>query len=258
MVDGVRAGIVDEVSLRVEMSLPYGVFMERSRLVSFGAAVSDPSRAQILGALGSGRSHTAGELARWARIAPSTTSRHLSVLVDAGLVVVEAAGRFRHYRIRSSEVANLLEQIDSVDVSGTTSPTLPKPGQSLEFARSCYDHLAGELGVRLFKALVALAILDEADNGPVLTPNGRRVLVGVGFEIPDSTHSRRPLTRACVDWTQRTHHLGGALGASVLQHLLSCGHLRRGRDPRTLRVSPSGQVFLMDNFGLDISFTMCN
>jgi DNA-binding transcriptional ArsR family regulator len=230
----------------------YGDAMDGSRLVTFGVAISDPSRARILSALVSGRSHTAGELARAAGVAASTTSRHLSVLVDAGVVIVEPAGRFRHYRIGSSDVAHLLELIDSADVCATNSPRLPRPGPSLEFARSCYDHLAGELGVRLYDALVTSAILSETVNGPVLTTTGRRALIEFGIPIPDATHSRRPLTRACVDWTQRTHHLGGALGASILHHLLSAGHLRRGRDPRTLRLGRTGRSFLNDTFGLDV------
>ena len=99
--------------MRVETSPPYADRVNGSRVVNFGTALGDPSRARILAALGSGRAHTAGELARWASLAPSTTSHHLSVLIDAGLVTVESAGRHRYFRLRSSEIANLLEHIDA-------------------------------------------------------------------------------------------------------------------------------------------------
>ncbi len=226
--------------------------MKGSRLSSVGSALADPGRGEILGALSSGRAHTSGELANWIGLAPSTTSSHLSKLVDAGLVIVEPSGRHRYYRIASEEVADLLERIDSLSLPETNAPERPKPGTELSYARSCYDHLAGELGVQLYAALIDRRYLEEVDMHPLLTDAGASGLAAVGIDA-DALVGRRPLTRQCLDWTQRRHHLGGSLGAALLSQMLDAGWLKRGRDKRVIKVTDVGRTAFEQHFSMRIA-----
>ncbi|MGI9595688.1 MAG: ArsR/SmtB family transcription factor [Acidimicrobiales bacterium] len=221
-----------------------------SRISSVGSAMAEPSRAEILAALASGRAHTAGELARWVGVAPSTTSSHLSRLVDAGLVTVEASGRHRYFRIASEEVAELLERIDAINLSETNAPERPKPGTEMSFARSCYDHLAGELGVQLYRSMIDVKLLEEMDQHPVVSPAGHEHFAGLGIDSLGLASKRRPITRRCLDWTQRRHHLGGALGAALLEQMLDRKWLRPGRDSRILKLTADGHQGLRQHFGI--------
>ena len=123
--------------------------MQGSRLASFASALADPTRAAAVAALLSGTAHTSGELATVCSVAPSTMSGHLGKLVDAGILSVESAGRHRAYRISSRQVADLIEQMDSILLPETEAPKRPTPGSGLSYARSCYDHVAGRLGIEL-------------------------------------------------------------------------------------------------------------
>lgn len=232
------------------MSSRYDLCVHTSRVSIVGTALADPKRAQILAALSSGTAHTAGELANAIGLAASTTSRHLSRLVDTGLVAVEPSGRHRYFRIASSEVADLLEWIDGMDLPETNPPQRPRPGSELSFARSCYDHLAGELGVSLFQAMVDLDMLQDTPAPPTLTTAGRKHLLGLGIDVDELANKRRPLTRACIDWTQRTHHLGGAVGVALLQHMLAEKWLRRSRDRRVLKLTDHGRTAFLHHFDL--------
>ncbi len=225
-----------------------------SRVSSLGAAIADPSRAEMLAALASGRAHTAGELARWADLAPSTTSGHLSRLVDAGLVTVEASGRHRYFRIASEEVAELLERIDAISLTETDSPERPKPGTELSFARSCYDHLAGELGVRLYRSMLDGGLLKEVDQHPVICESGRRRLGQLGIDTAALAAQRRPVGRRCLDWTQRQHHLGGGLGAALLAKMVDQKWLKPGREGRIIKVTADGQQAFRRHFGVDAAY----
>ena len=227
--------------------------MEGSRVSTIGAALADQSRSEILAALSSGRAHTAGELARWIGLAASTTSSHLARLVDAGLVVVEPSGRHRYFRIASEEVAELLERIDSLDLPETNAPKRPRPGTAMTWARSCYDHLAGELGVQLHAALVAEGLLIEEAGHLVVTGTGRERFAGLGIDTEVMAAARRPMTRQCLDWTQRRHHLGGALGAALLEQMLTKKWLRRGTDSRVISLTSTGGQAFYDHFGMRVA-----
>ena len=214
---------------------------QTSRLASVGAALADPTRASIVSALAGGTAHTAGELARHAGVVASTASEHLSRLIDAGLVAVEAAGRHRYYRLASAEVAALLESIDALDLAETDPIPRPHPGSDMAFARSCYDHLAGELGVRLHGALHDSGILTTIDGASHLSDRGTERLADIGIDLDAHRRSRRPLCRDCLDWTQRRHHLGGTVGVAILDHLLADGWVARRTERRILRVTERGR-----------------
>jgi DNA-binding transcriptional ArsR family regulator len=206
-----------------------------------GSLVGDPTRAEMLGALLDGRAHTVGELARVARVATSTASEHLGRLLDGAIVAVEPQGRHRYYRLAGPDVAAVLEAILELGAGGATSVPPVRAPAALTFARTCYDHLAGTLGVAIHDRLAAAGGL-----GPVVTPEGEAVLAGFGVRLDAVPAGTRPLVRTCLDWTERRHHLGGALGAALLDALVGRGWLVRRGPPRVLAVTGPGRTALGD------------
>jgi DNA-binding transcriptional ArsR family regulator len=205
------------------------------------ALLGDPARAEMLSALQEGRALPAGELARRAGVAPSTASEHLARLVDGGLLVVESAGRHRYFRLASEDVAHALEAL-SLIAGPRPARTLRQAsvGEALAAARTCYDHLAGRLGVALTDGLLRERAIEERDGSFVLGPQAGAVLGALGVELA-SLPPRRPAVRRCLDWSERRPHLAGAVGASI------CAHARERRwvEPlpgsRAVRLTPAGR-----------------
>ncbi|MEU5940480.1 winged helix-turn-helix domain-containing protein [Micromonospora sp. NPDC047548] len=219
------------------------------RLADLAALLADDTRAGICLALLDGRAWTAGELARCAGVAASTASEHLTRLVRGGLLVEERQGRHRYLRLAGPAVAQLIE-----DLAGHAPPA-QRPARSLRaatadaalaHARTCYDHLAGRLGVRLRDALLTCGLLDGAD-GLALTSAGRDWLADLGVE--PLRGSRRPLVRDCLDWTERRPHLAGALGAALCRRFAELGWTARGSG-RSVRVTPAGVAALAEVLGI--------
>jgi len=230
-----------EVSPSAELCLTYSEQMERSRISAIGSALADGTRSTILAALMSGTAHTAGELAKVSGVAASTASQHLQRLVDVGLVSMEPSGRHRYFRVASAEVAQLIEMIDSIELPETRPPRRPQPGTELSYARSCYDHLAGQLGVSIYSHLIRRGLIAADRDQPVLTPLGDKRFRAIGLDLVDIQHVRRPFIRPCLDWTQRQHHLGGALGSALLTYMLSQRWLVRRSNKRALRLTEAGR-----------------
>lgn len=204
------------------------------------ALIGDPARALMLAALMDGRSRTAGELAQAGGVTPQTASTHLGKLVDAGLLAIEKQGRHRYHRLASADVSHVLEALMSVSA---TAPKAPVPGPrdlALRHARTCYDHLAGELAVRLADGWIANGWIGRDDGGWRLTAAGAHGLEALDIEPPDAAR-RRPGVRSCLDWSERRPHIGGQLGAHVLDALFSRGWVRRRRGSRALLVSDEGE-----------------
>lgn len=227
--------------------------MNSSRISALGSALADPTRAAAIAALLSGTAHTSGELARTCGVAASTMSGHLGKLVDAGMVRVEPTGRHRHYRIASTELAEWLEQMDSMDLPEVDAPVRPKPGLDLMYARSCYDHIAGELGVALHDVFMERKWIRVNDRTPVLTDDGEVFLTDqFGLDVPALRQLRRPLVRLDLDWTERRDHLAGSMPAAVMTKMLERRWLRRRTDKRVLQVTETGRQNLAGVFGLEI------
>lgn len=221
------------------MTMP--AMKEGPSVAGLAAIIGDPARANMLAALMSGRALTAGELAREAGIAAPTASGHIARLREAGLVLVEAQGRHRYVRLAGPEVASVLEGLMGLAARTGRLRTRPGPRDpALRTARVCYDHLAGEWGVRLYDGLLADGRVTDADGSPVLTPRGRAFFAAEGIDVPATSGSRRPLCRACLDWSERRPHLAGALGKAILDHALARHWLRRLPDSRALAVTPPG------------------
>jgi DNA-binding transcriptional ArsR family regulator len=213
------------------------------------ALIANRARCAMLDALFDGGERTAGALARVAGIAPSTASGHLRMLADGGLIVLEQRGRQQFVRLASPEVAHALEALSTIAPT-IASQTLRASGraQALRAARTCYDHLAGALGVALTDALRAADILSGDEL--TLTDRGARQLQRFGIDLPALQANRRPLTRSCLDRSERRPHLAGALGAALCQQLIDRAWITRMPEPRIVRLTPAGQHGLEHSFGL--------
>jgi len=209
-------------------------------LAGTAALIADPSRAAMLGALLSGGRHSARELAVAAGVAPSTATGHLDRLEHGGLVVCERVGRRREVRLAGPDVGRALEALAAI--APDRRPTTLRAwhhGEALRAARSCYDHLAGQAGVALADGLVEAKVLTLGDGGFAITPDGTQRLRAFGLDLDAVLGARRATARACVDWSERRPHIGGALGAALLDELLRRGWLTRPEAKgRVLRVTP--------------------
>ncbi len=219
----------------------------------FAAMLADRSRAAMCLALMDGRAWTAGELARHAGIAAPTASEHLNQLVQAGLLTEQRQGRHRYLRLAGPEIARLIE--DLAVAAGQPAPTRSlravRAAEDLAAARTCYDHLAGALGVWLFDAMVAGGLLNTRD-GLALTTAGRSWFIDLaGPEMLQPPRSR-PLVRACLDWTERRSHLAGALGATLHQQLVNRSWIRSCGGHRAVRVTPEGELALAELLGAEL------
>jgi DNA-binding transcriptional ArsR family regulator len=224
--------------------------VDGERLAAVGAVLSSESRAEILCALMSGTAHTCSELASHVGVAPSTASEHLGQLLDAGLVTSRPQGRYRYFALAGPEIADLLERLLEALPPVAPAPTPAVPAR-LAYARSCYDHLAGELGVGVHDRMVEQGHLAVTDDGVALTEAGRAWLDGLGVAATAST--RRPTARSCLDWTQRRSHLGGASGAGLLDLMLEHRWLVRHRShPRVLVPTGAGREAFATHLALEI------
>ncbi|GAB3308431.1 winged helix-turn-helix domain-containing protein [Geodermatophilus aquaeductus] len=207
--------------------------------------VADRTRASMCLALLDGRAWTAAELARHAGVARSTASEHLTSLVAAGVLAERRQGRSRYVQLAGPEVAAALEDLGALAGERARPASLRsvRAEARLAEARTCYDHLAGRLGVTVFDSLVGRGLLATRD-GLIVTPAGRRWFAEVcGGEVcgGEEPPGRRPLVRTCLDWTERRSHLGGALGAALLRAALAEGWVARvAALPRALTVSAAG------------------
>ncbi len=229
---------------------PTLIDVEGSRLSILATALAHPTRSTAVAALLSGTAHTSGELARVCAVAPSTMSSHLNKLIDAGVVTVQSAGRYRAYRIASRELADLLEHLDSIDLPETEPPERPTPGQGLGYARSCYDHIAGRLGTELHDTFVLRGWVDLGVGAPTLTETGAEFVTEFGIDLESLQAKRRPLLRIDLDWTERRDHFAGSLPAALMHDLLDKKWIKRRRDKRQLAVTEIGRTGLAEAFGI--------
>ena len=218
-------------------------------IAGVAALVGDPARANMLTALMDGRALTVSELAQAAGVAMPTASGHLSKLDAAGLLVANKQGRHRYYRLSGHDVAQVLEGLMGLaQRTGAVRVRTGPRGAALREARVCYDHLAGERSVTLMHALADRQWIGNPES-PNLTPSGRAAFCELGIDIPKLEQARRPLCRACLDWSERRGHLGGALGAAILERVLQEGWARRG-EGRVVIFSASGAADFRDAFGM--------
>lgn len=223
-----------------------------ANMVEVAALVGDTARATMLAALMSGQALTASELASRARISRSTASGHLGKLVGARLLAVTQKRRNRYYRIASPLVARMLEGIKAVAAIEVPQRHQPRSigDDRLRFARTCYDHLAGTLGVAIADALVAGGHVVLSDDGGEVTASGMDFLSKFGAVLAPKSGSRRIFCRPCLDWSERRFHIAGHVGAEIHRCCQERGWLKRDRDTRAVRITPAGQIGLRKTFGI--------
>ena len=226
-----------------------------ANLVEVAALVGDTARATMLAALMDGQSLTGSELAFLAHVSRSTASEHLAKLVEARLLVVTSKRRFRYYRIATPLVAAMLESIKAV--AAIELPPRHRPRSAREeaerFARTCYDHLAGVVGVAIADALQANGFVELNADGGELTGSGQSMLTAFGANLLPATRSRRIFCRPCLDWSERRHHLAGHVGAEICRRCLELGWFKRERDTRGLLLTPAGRIGLEETFGVTLA-----
>src|ERR1700749_4987809 len=224
-----------------------------ANLVEVAALVGDTARATMLNALMGGQSLTATELAYCANISRSTASAHLGKLVAARLLTVIRNRRFSYYRIASPLVAAMLESIKLVAAVEVPPRRAPRSAgdDALRFARSCYDHLAGQVGVSVTDALVAMGHIVLTDEGGEVTSSGGRFLSAFGVDL--RPRPRRIFWQPCLDWSERLYHLKGLVGARILDRLLELGWLKCVSGSRALELTSSGNAGLSETFQIEIN-----
>ncbi|SNY44799.1 ArsR/SmtB family transcription factor [Paractinoplanes atraurantiacus] len=222
---------------------------DASSLASWAALLADRTRAAFCLALMDGRAWTVGELARHAGVAMSTASEHADRLVTGGLLTEHRQGRHRYLALATPEVATLIEAVTAA-TDQTPSPVRTLAAahrkRNLAYARTCYDHLAGTVGVALADGMLSTGLLTR-ENGLSLTPTGRTRLTGLGITL--DAPGRRPLLRDCLDWTERRPHLAGITGAALLRHALTESWLIRIGTGRALRLTDQGHIAFTTHFG---------
>ena len=216
-------------------------------LGAVGRLLAAPSRAAMLDALFGGDAWSVRALARAARVSESTASERLDILRKGGLVVASRDGRQRRYRLASEEVAHALECL------GALAPPLPPRGltessrnEALRLGRTCYDHLAGRLGVAVTEELVRRGRLHGAADRFAPTREGTRAFAAIEIDVEELRHARRPLSRSCLDWSERRPHLAGGLGAALLGRLDTAGGVERVNGSRAVRLRSRGRVLLAE------------
>ena len=224
-----------------------------ANLVEVAALVGDTARATMLAALMGGQALTGSELAYLARISRPTASEHLAKLVEARLIAVTKQRRYRYYRIASPLVATMLESMKAVAAIEVPPRYQPRSARddALRFARTCYDHLAGKLGVAIADALVAKNHVVLGLDGGEVTDAGAAFLRELGADLT-SRRSKRIFCRPCIDWSERRYHVAGLVGTEICRCCLELGWLTRERDTRAVRITPAGQIGLAQAFGPEL------
>jgi len=213
-------------------------------LSRIGALLADPGRAAMLWALMDGTARPAGELTLIAGLSPSAASAHLARLTDGGLLALEVRGRHRYFRIASAEIASTIEALANVAQATAPQRTVPRPARTvpvdMRYARTCYDHMAGEVAVRVYERLIGGGLLAVHGDALEATSDGTALLAQWGIDVSQQRGRRRRFACTCPDWSERRPHLGGALGAALLDSWSSQGWVERTERPRILRVTPIG------------------
>lgn len=227
-----------------------------ANLAEVSALIGDPARANMLAALMDGRALTATELAYVAGIGAPTASAHLAKLHGANLLSVVKQGRHRYFRLASPLVSRMLEGI--MTFAAIDAPQRYRPrttnDTAMRFARTCYDHLAGRLGVALTDALVERGHVVLGEDAGELTATGVKTLGNLGIDVADLQHNhKRVFCRPCLDWSERRPHLAGTIGAALSAHCFEQHWIEHIRDSRAVRITPAGQTGLRQAFGIDLT-----
>ena len=219
------------------------------------ALIGDPVRARILWTMFGGRAYTAGELAASVDTSPQNLSMHLAKLIKADLLAVEVQGRHRYYRFSRPEVAYAVESLAGLlprRTGVTAAGGAEKADPPIRVCRTCYDHLAGIVGVAVTESLLGKGLIRPVDRNFELTEKGDRWFGDMGVDCEALREQRRGFARACLDWTERRPHLAGSLGAALLQVMMDRHWLRRMEGTRAVLVTAKGRKAMGEHFGMQL------
>jgi DNA-binding transcriptional ArsR family regulator/predicted transcriptional regulator len=221
--------------------------------VLISGLICEPTRARLLWNLLDGRAYTASELAIVGDISSTAASNHLAKLLDADIIKVELQGRHRYYSFAKPEVAYVVESLASLANTqpGKSIKKQIEP-EGMRFCRTCYDHLAGYVAVKMADTMESKGIIQKADGAYLVTPKGWKWFTEIGIQKNNFQNSRRPLTRQCLDWTERRPHLAGQLGAVLLEEMLKRKWFKKVQFSRELIITSKGRQEMKDWLALEL------
>lgn len=215
------------------------------------ALIGEPTRAAMLAALLGGKALTASELAHGAGVSPQTASTHLARLVEGGLLCVVASGRHRYYRLAGPQIAQVLETLATIaPPARVASLRQSESARAVRFARTCYDHLAGTLGVALAERLVACELIAKSDETFHVTTAGMAWLEQHAIDAERIMSGRRVAARACLDWSERRNHVAGGFGAALTDWFFAQGWICRVQNSRAVRLTEPGRAGFLREWGV--------
>jgi DNA-binding transcriptional ArsR family regulator len=219
--------------------------MDADSITRIAGLIGEAGRIRMLTAMLDGNAHSASELAMAAAASPQTASSHLAKLLSGGLIVSQRSGRQRLFRLKNIDVAAAIEALGAL-AQHSGSPAMPE----IRFARTCYDHLAGVLAIALRNDLLRTGALRRQEEGFAVTAKGNDLLRSLDIDVDSLRRQRRSLAHPCLDWTERHHHIGGALGSALLARWMEMKWLARMRDTRAVRLTHAGERGFEHMFGI--------
>jgi DNA-binding transcriptional ArsR family regulator len=217
------------------------------------ALIGDKARSVMLWCLLDGRAYTATELAICANISAQSASNHLSKLIQANIVVVEKQGRHRYYRCAGSHVAQAIESLAGLVNVDQNKRIAAAPPDEITHARTCYDHLAGKVGVAVTHAMLDKKIIRPREkNKYEVTATGEKWFASFNIDIGELKNMKRSFAHPCLDWSERKHHVAGALGSALLTMMLEKDWIRKKRNTRALLITPKGQIAFREKLAIEI------
>jgi DNA-binding transcriptional ArsR family regulator len=226
--------------------------MEENKFVDVAGLIGEPARAKMLWNLLDGRAYTASELAIVADISGTSASNHLGKLLEADLLKVERQGRHRYFSFSKPEIAYVVESLASLSGHSSSKGVKETTATGIKYCRSCYDHLAGHVGVRITEALEKKKAIRKHANSYLVTTSGWKLLAKLDIVESEMINNRRPLIRQCLDWSERRPHIAGQVGAMLLNTMLERNWLRQIRFSRELIITPKGRSAIQKLFGVEV------
>jgi DNA-binding transcriptional ArsR family regulator len=222
------------------------------QIAEIANVIGEPVRAKILWALLDGRAYTATELSLFADSSPQNTSIHLRKLIQYNFLMVTSQGRHRYYRFANDNVAYAIEALANLIPPSSTRSQLTDIKTGVKYCRTCYDHLAGKIGVQISEALIGKQIITEVTNSYLVTNDGIKWFSNIGIDITMLKDKKRIFAKPCLDWSERRYHLAGALGASMLERMLVLDWIRKVKNSRAVIISSKGEMELYKNLGIEV------
>jgi len=223
-----------------------------NQIKQIASLIGDPTRAIIMWTLLDGKAFTATELAIAADTSPQNISMHLTKLVQADLLYVENQGRHRYYKFSRREVAYAIEALANLLPYTPSQKNIIEKSSDIKYCRTCYDHLAGKLGVLITDSLVQQKIIVENKNNFEVHKKGQKWFSNLGIDIDNLKQQRRLFVKPCLDWSERRHHIAGSLAASLLDKMLSSDWIRRTKNSRAVIITGKGQKKLYEYFKIPV------